>query len=119
VKVDLSQNASGFRRLEGFIERSRLVRIEIIQGQFNGLCLGITFIHQPLHLAREIELCAALCNLDVSPSGLRLDKQKDVVRAVALILIIVALGLTGSAWQQRASLFDQLLILLANSVSDA
>src|SRR5262249_21647311 len=72
----------------------------------------ITLIHQPLHLMREIELRAALCDLDASPSGLRLDKQKEVARAVAFILIIVARELTWPAWQRRASLFDQLLIRL-------
>lgn len=112
MKIDLSQNPSGFRRLKGFVKRSRSVRVEVIQGQFNDLRSGITLLHQPLHLLCEIEHRAPLGDLDVPQSGLWLDKQKEVSRAVAFILVIVARWLTGPGWYRRARLYDQLLACL-------
>lgn len=86
--------------------------VEVVQDQLNDLRLRVTIIHQPLHLMGEIQRGASLGHFDVSPSGLRLDEQKEVARAIALVLVIKTLRMTGQGRQRHPGFFDQLLARL-------
>ena len=97
---------SGFKR---FIQRGHLVRIEIIQDNADHLGLWVSDIDQPFHLMSKIHFSPSLCDGNVPPASLRLTDHKQVARAVALVLIVIALNSASFGWQTSARLYDQLL----------
>lgn len=82
---------------------------EVIENHFDDLSLGVTLIDQPLHLLCEVELGMVLSDFDVSPSGLRLDKDEEVADSIALVIIIRTFELARLGRQWGTRLFDKLL----------
>src|SRR5512145_1187216 len=109
MQLQLPGNAPSLCRLERFVERRDLMRIEIIQHHANHFGFGIAYVHQPLHCMGKVHLGALLRHLHVPPARLRFDKEKEIPGAIAFVLVVKALRLSRLRWQRDAGLFDQLL----------
>src|SRR5215475_1252923 len=109
MQLELPGNPPRLRRLERFIQRRDLMRIEIVQHDPNHGGFGVAFVHQPLHRVGEVDLRALLRHLHMPPAGLRFHEEKKVTRAVALVFIIIALRPPWLRWQWLPRLFDELL----------
>src|SRR5712692_10195482 len=98
MELDTLQNASCFGRLEGFIEGSSGVRVQVILHDAHVFRLRIDRIDQPLDAVRVVDLGAVVGHFDMAPAGKRLDEEKQVSGAQPLIFIIDACGLS---WLHR------------------
>ncbi len=87
------------------------MRVELIANQADDLGFGITFVNQPAQLSGAIKHSSARRHFDMPPASLWLAKQKEVGRAVPLVLKIRACEATRRGWQRSASLGDQLFAL--------
>src|ERR1044072_4536183 len=110
MKLQLLGDAPSLRRLECLIKRGYLVRVEIIQHYSYHLCLRVSLIYQPFHLMREVYFGSSLGYCNVTPTSLRLTDHKQVARAIALVLIVIALKSASFARKSSARFLNQLLV---------
>ena len=92
MKLQLLDKASGFRRLEGFVERTRPVRVEIVEHDADDFRLRVSFIHQPFHLLCKVHFGPLLSDLGVPPTSLPFAEQEEVAREIFLINRQLAIG---------------------------
>src|SRR5919206_1830826 len=111
-QLQLPGDAPRLSRLERFIERRELMRIEIVQHHPNHRGFWVAFVHQPLHRMREVDLGPLLCHPHMPPASLRFHKEKEVARAVAGVFVIVALRPPRLSRQRLPGLLDELLARL-------
>ena len=109
LQLELPGHAPGLGRLERFVERRDLRRVEIVQPHTHHLGFGIADVHQPLHCMSKVHLGALLRHMHVPPASLRFDKEQEMPGAMAFVLVIKALGLSGLRGQRDAGLLDQWL----------
>src|SRR5215471_12962782 len=114
MPLELPGNAPGLGRLERFVERRALMRVEIVQHHTNHLGFGVADVHQPLHFMSKVHLGALLRHLHVPPASLRFDTEEEIPGTIAFVLVIKALGLSGLRWQRDTGRFDQLLACFIN-----
>lgn len=70
--------------------------IQVILHHHDSLCLGAEFIRQRAQCMGVVQLGAPLRNRDVPPADQELEEDKQVARALALILVVEPLGLIRS-----------------------
>src|SRR5512132_914709 len=110
MQLQLPGNAPCLGRLERFVERCDLMRVEMVQHHANHFGFGIAYVYQPLHFMGKVHLGALLRHMHVPPASLRLDKEKEISGAIAFVLVIKVLGLSRLHGQREPGLFDQLLV---------
>src|SRR5262249_8176896 len=109
MQLELSSDPPCLSRLERFIERRDLMRIEIVQHDANPRGFGIACVNQPLHGMGKVHLGALLRYLHMPPASLRFDKEKEIPGAIAFVFAIIALWPPWLSRQREAGLLDQLL----------
>src|SRR5262245_43014365 len=110
MQLQLPGNPSRLGRLERFVQRRDLMRIEIVQHDPNHAGFWVAFVHQPLHLVGEVDPRTLLRHMHMAPAGLRFHEEKKVARAVALVFVITALRLPWLGGQRLPALCDELLV---------
>ena len=110
MQLQLPGDPPRLSRLERFIQRRDLMRIEIVQHDTNHVSFWIAFVYQPLHFVSKVQLGTLLGHMHVPPASLWFDKEKEIPCAIAFVLIIKALWLSRLRWQWEPGLFDQLLV---------
>ena len=108
VKLQFAQDASGFFWREPLIERRRLVRVQVVHHDPHPLGFREAFIHQPLHLLREILHRPLPSHLNVPPSTFRLTEHKQVADTLSLIFIIEPLDFPDAHRQRLPRFANQL-----------
>lgn len=76
VKLQLPQYSPSLLRCERFIQRCRLVRVQIIKYYPHSFRIWVCFVYKPLHLSGEILHCPLLGHFYVPPSSLWLTHHK-------------------------------------------
>src|SRR5262245_5228257 len=109
MQLQLLGDPPRFSRLERFIQRRNLMRVEIVQHDTNHRGFRVAFVHQPLHRVGEVELGALLRHLHMPPASLRFHEEKEVTRAVTLVFVIIAQWPPRLGGQRLPGLFDELL----------
>ena len=112
VKLQLSENAPGCFGRECLIERSRLVGVQVVHHDSHPLGFRIAFIHQPLHLLREVLHRPLIGDSNVPPTALRLTHHEQVADPVAPIFIIEAFDLSRTRRERHTSFSNQLFARL-------
>ena len=82
MKLQTLGDAPRFGRLERIIQRTKRVRVEIVQHQADLLGVRVRFINQPAHLQSEVLLGATLGHLDMPPASFRLTEHEQIASAV-------------------------------------
>lgn len=59
VKLQPSEDAAGFLRRKGCVQRSRPKGVQIVQHNSDDFRLGVGLVHQPLHLVGKVHLRVA------------------------------------------------------------
>jgi hypothetical protein len=75
---------------EGFVERARSMRRQIIQHYADKIGFCIMNIHQIAHAVRKVRRRAMIGDLDVTPGLVRVQKNKQIRGAIAPVLAIVS-----------------------------
>src|SRR5436305_732497 len=109
MKLQFAKNAPRLFRLEALVERSRLVRLQVVHDHTNTLGLRVLFIYQPVHLRGEVLQGVPLSHSHVPPTRFSLAEGEELHYTVAAILIIKAFGPSRLSSNDRAFLRDQLL----------
>ena len=79
-----------FGWLEGIVQRTQLVSVEIVQHQPYRLGVRICLIDQPSHLMSEVHSSALLGHLDMPPTRFRLTEHEQVSCPVSLVLVVIS-----------------------------
>src|SRR6266540_2214415 len=109
MNLQLLGQAPGLSRRERLVERGGAMGVKLVHHQDDPLRFRVLDIDQVLDGVRPIDARAAVGNLDPAPPGQRLEEHEQVADALALVLEVIALDLTGARWQRPACLTDQLL----------
>ncbi len=88
VNLELRYQPAGLRGLEGVIERSDVVGVQIVHHQDDLLRIGAVLVNQLLHLVCPVDLGAVPKNIRAHPSGQGLDEHEYGARAVADVLAV-------------------------------
>jgi hypothetical protein len=91
-----------------FIKGSRGMGIEIVTHHSDFMCLWQMNINQVLHTISEILFCPACGDFHVPPTSQRLQEQKQVASALALLFVVITL--------RFARLYRQGLLFLVNQL---
>ena len=83
-------DAPRFGWLEGIVQRTQLVSVEIVQHQPYRIGVRICLINQPSHLMSEVHSSALLGHLDMPPTGFRLTEHEQVAGPVSLVLVVIS-----------------------------
>jgi len=95
VPLQPGGNAPGVRRFELRIQVSRLMGVEVIGHQDDGVDVGILFFGQDAQLLGKVLGCAPCGHLHPAATLQRLNRQEEIADAVAGILIVLPLRLSG------------------------
>src|ERR1019366_1737851 len=104
----LDQAASLVRR-KRFVQRSRLVRVQVVLHQHNLIGVGVAHIDQILDRLSIIHTGAAFGHFHVTLASERFEHHEHIRRAVALVFIIGRRQTPRSSGNRRARFLDQLL----------
>jgi hypothetical protein len=96
-------------RLEGLVQRSDPMGVQIIQHYPDYLSFWIDLIHQPLHLVGKVLRRATFCYFQVPPGLLRLKEHEQVACPITLVLVVVPFRPPWLDGLDRARIFNQLL----------
>ena len=69
VELQPNEQAFCFLWLERFLQRSRIVRVEVVHHHANAFRVRIELVHQLFHTMRPLHLCPSFGDLDMSPAG--------------------------------------------------
>src|SRR5258708_25864565 len=86
MKLDSLQDPPRLGWREGFIQGSGRMRVEVILHDANVFHVRIDRIDQPSDAVRVVDLGTVLGHLDMAPARRRLDEEKQIGGAPALIL---------------------------------
>src|SRR3972149_3078498 len=109
MKLQAFENASRLFGREGLIQRGWPMGVEITQHHPDQLGLRVNLITQPLHLSGEILHGATVGHRHMPPTASGFKLHKQIARAVALVLIVVAFHLPRRGRQRGLRLGPQLL----------
>lgn len=107
VELQLSKQPSGLLWCKGLVQRGRVVGVEVVLNHSDKLSMWVSFIHQPFDEVSIILAGATLGNLDVPVACLRLHQHKQISRAVAFVLVILAGSFTFGGRQGWSDLLVQ------------
>ncbi len=101
MKLQVFAYSPGLLGLEGFVERSGFMGVQVVQDHPNLFCFWVSFIDQPPHLVGKVNHGAPFSHFQVPPAGQGLTAHKQVAGPITLILIVksftsAALGRDGS-----------------------
>src|SRR5215470_19659497 len=88
VELQSAKDATGFRRWEGFVQRSGEVSRQIVHHHADQVCLWIGDINEVAHALGEITRGALVRHLHAAPRPTRIKADEQIDRAIATILII-------------------------------
>src|SRR6266511_2429107 len=109
MNLQLLGQAPGLSRRERLVERGGAMGVKLVHHLDDPLRFRVLDIDQVSDGVRPIDARAVVGNLDPAPPGQRLEEHEQVADALALVLEVIALDLTGARWQRPACLTDQLL----------
>jgi len=92
VKLQFSCQVSSLFRLEGFIERTGSVGVEIVQHDADPFSLREVGFNQIIHASRKILLGPLRGDLDMPPTRQRLQEDEQIAGAFPVVFIIKAFG---------------------------
>lgn len=84
----LLANPACLRRREGFVDRRRLMGIEVVQDHPDYLSIGRALIDEPFHRRGKVLPRAPLGDREVTPTRLRFAAPEEMGRAMALVFIV-------------------------------
>src|SRR3990172_4159224 len=94
MELQLADQAPSLLGRKGFVERGRLMRVQVVKHHANALRPGEVQVHQSLHLGREVQLGALPGHSYLAPAGQGLHRHEDVGRTGTLVLIVIERRLT-------------------------
>ena len=101
-----ANSKSSFSGFEGFVERAWGMRVEVVQNYPDLQCLGEIPIDQSFHLVSKILFGAPVGHRHVTPTLPRAKEHKEIRRAFAVVVIVIASPSTGRCWKRLAHLTD-------------
>ena len=110
VKLQSVQNALGLRWFKGLVECRWCMRVQIVQHDHDTIGVWKQLIDKVWHAMSKVDLGALFCHFDVTPTGQGLEEEKEIARAIALILVIKALWATRFRGQRMTFLGNQLYL---------
>ena len=116
--VDHAQSSGesvSFVGTECLVERSDVVRVEIVTDKMDFSGVGEVLVEQPLDLLRPIDAGAVLAGADPSPAQQWRKEHEDGAGSVTLVLVILASRLAGRHWQSSADPSVQFLARLVHA----
>ena len=90
VKLQAVSNAQGLFWGEGIVEARRPVSVQVVEHDANAFGLGIVHIHQLPHLGGKVQPRALGSNADLPPASQRLYGDKQIRRALPLVLVVMS-----------------------------
>src|SRR5688572_655349 len=115
VELQPLGNSPSLGRLEGLVQRSDPVGVEVIQHHPDHFSFRIGLIHKPSHLIGKVLHGAMLRHCYVSPAPLGLKEHKQVPGAASLVLVVISLRSAWLGWQAHSLLCHQLFIGLVKA----
>lgn len=112
VEFEPLHQAEGFGGREGLVEGRRAVCAEIVEHHGDAPGAGMMVVDEGFHLPGEVVRRALRADLDVAPSGLRLEREEEIGGAAPAVFIIDARRAPRCGWQRRADFLKQLPGLL-------
>jgi len=113
--VESSGESVRFVGTECLVERSDVVRVEIVTDKMDFSSVGEVLLEQPLDLLRPVEAGAVLAGADSSPAQQRRKEHEEGAGAVTLVLVILASRLAGRHRQSRGDPSVQFLARLVHA----
>ena len=101
-------NPAGFSRFKGFIERRKLMSVQVIHDQNNLFRFCKMNVDQVTHTMGKVNHGALPGYFDMSPRLQWCKENKEIAGAIALVLIIIFGHITRSWRQRHTSLLGQL-----------
>src|SRR5262245_27012673 len=91
------------------------MRVEVVDDEPNDFRLGIIPIDELLYALHKVSFSASRGHFHMAPARMGLEEHKQITCAVALILIIVALGLPWLSCLRLTHFSDQLVRTLVKA----
>src|SRR6476646_890077 len=108
-------NASRFLRREGFVQRSRRVRAEVVAHQHQPLGIRIMLVTERAKHPRKIDARLSLSDFHVPFSGEWLKCHEQIGNTTPQILAVFPGGSARTYWQRRTHITDQLFATFVNT----
>jgi len=108
LELQALQHPVRLMRREGFIERARCMRRQIVQHHANKIGTWVVDIDQIAHAVRKVGRGAMIRNLHVTPGFVGVQKHKQISGAIAPVFAIVPFRLRDSGRDRLSHLANQL-----------
>ena len=108
MEFEPAQHPPRLTRRKGLIERAGRMRRQIVEHDPDALGLGEVNVGDFTHAGGEVHCCPAVGDFDLAPGPMHIEEDKQVRRAIALILAVVAFELARFGRDRLADLADEL-----------
>ena len=115
VKLKFFSDPLGLLGIKGFIQRTRLVCIEVIANQQNLFCVWEMHIHYISADMCEINASALVCDFNVSKAEKGCENHKQIADAIAFIFRIISIRFAWHHWERRTHFLKVLFTRLIDT----
>lgn len=115
MEADAFHKTLGFLLTKRLMERTFVVRIQVIANDVDHFCFNIIFFNKVFDELREISFCSSVGDRDFSPTAFGLDSAKDISGSASAILVIASSRGMPCHGEHRSCVLDDLFALLINT----